>query len=587
MSAAEQPRRRKRDRTESEVEVIKRESQALRGTIAETLADANAACFSEADYQLLKFHGIYQQDDRDTRGPRKQAGQEPEYYFMIRVALPGGALTAEQYLQLDRVATEHANNTLRITTRQGIQFHGVYKEHLRPTMQAIQAQLMTTLSACGDVERNVMASPAPLADPAHRLVQQVAADIAKDLLPATKAYYEIWMNGEKLHSTEEPPDPLYGAQYLPRKFKTGVALATDNSVDLYTYDAGLFAVVEDGRVLGFNIVAGGGLGMTHNKGDTIAALAQPVAFVGPADGVAAVRTIATIFRDHGNRIDRKHARLKYLIRERGIEWFREEFRQRATFHVAPPLNLPRPRFEDFVGRHPQGDGRWFYGVFVQNGRVADRDGERLKTALRTIFEQVRPNARLTANQNILLTDLAEAALPEVERILTAHGVPVGARLSLARRYSMACPALPTCGLALTESERVFARVVEAFEAELARLGLEDEPLTLRMTGCPNGCARPYTADIGFVGRKPGERYNVYVGGGLAGDRVADLWAEDVHIDALVSTARPLLEHFARHRQADEAFSDYYQRLVGRTEKRPFITGDEEAMSAKVNLGAST
>lgn len=568
-------------RPESDVEAIKRNSRGLRGDIGETLA-GDATHFDKEGYQILKFHGIYQQDDRDTRSPRRDQGLEPDFFFMVRVAIPGGRLTSEQYLALDDLADECGDGSLRITTRQGIQYHCVAKGDLKPLIARVNEQLMTTLAACGDVSRNVMASPEPIADDAHRLVQRIAGEIARALRPQTSAYHEIWLGDERVVSTQDN-EPFYGQQYLPRKFKAGVTLASDNNIDIYTYDAGLIAVVDDGEVRGFNVVAGGGMGMTHNKATTIATLAQPVGFVAPEHGTAAVRHIAGIFRDHGNRSDRRHARLKYLIQEWGIERFREEFRQRAEFDVAPPVELPRPQYQDYVGAHAQGDGRFYYGVFVQNGRVADRDGVQYRSAVRRVVEELGANVVLSANQNLLLTDLAEDQIADVERILREHGVKLVGDLSNIRRYSMACPALPTCGLALTESERAIPRVLDDFETLLADLGLDDEELTLRMTGCPNGCARPYTADIGFVGRKPGEKYSVYVGGGLPGDRVADLFADDIPIGELADTLRPLLTHFARTRQPDESLSDFYWRLSGKAEPRRALTGKETPVRESLAL----
>lgn len=579
---AEQKRRRRAEKTESDVEVIKRESHGLKGTIRETL-DSDATHFSEADYQLMKFHGIYQQFDRDTQIERQKAGAEFDYSFMVRVAIPGGRLTAEQYVALDELANLCGSPTLRITTRQGIQYHGVAKHDLQQLIATVNAKAMTTLAACGDVSRNVMASPAPVKDDAHQLAQQLARDIAKNLAPSTPAYHEIWLNGEKLESTEPEEDPFYGKQYLPRKFKVGIALASDATLDVRAYDAGLLIVVEDGRVVGMQVTAGGGLGMTHNKPATIATLAKPVGFVGPEHGVEAIRTIAAIFRDHGNRINRKQARLKYLIRDNGIEWFREEFRKRVSFDVAPPRDLPRPTFNDYLGPHPQEDGRLFYGVSVENGRIGDRDGTQMRTGFRRAARELGANVVLMPNQNILFTDLEEDDVPRLEELLRSHGVGLKADLSLARRYAMACPAMPTCGLALTESERVMPALVDEFEDALAEIGLEDEPLTLRMTGCPNGCARPYTADIGFVGRKPGKRYNIYVGGGLAGDRMAELFAEDVLFDELVETVRPLLKVFAARRQPNEPFSDFWLRLTGRAVPNDTITGKEEPLAGRLEL----
>src|SRR6185503_5032175 len=349
--------------------------------------------------------------------------------------------------------------------------------------------LLTTIAACGDVQRNVMGCSAPLADADHAAVREVAEALARELRPASKAYHEIWLDGEKQVSTAEE-EPFYGDRYLPRKFKVAVGLSVDNCVDIYSQDVGLLAIVTAGRIRGFNLLVGGGLGMTHNKADTTARLAQPLGFVPTAHGVEAVRLVASIFRDHGNRSDRRHARLKYLIAEWGIERFRDEFQRRASFRLGPALALPPLPFHDHLGRHRQPDGRSFYGVFIQSGRIVDTPGHQLKSALHQIVTRLRPGIRLTAQQNLLLTDLDADGIETVERILQAHGVTLPAQLSAARRFSMACPALPTCGLAVAESERAIPGILDLFEAELTGLGLRDVPLTIRMTGCPNGCARP-------------------------------------------------------------------------------------------------
>jgi sulfite reductase beta subunit-like hemoprotein len=561
---------------ESKVEVAKRHGRHLRGTIAETLASERTH-FGGDDVALLKFHGTYQQDDRDARRVLEAAGLEKAYRFMVRVAIPAGEITGEQYLALERIADAHSDGTLRVTTRQGFQFHGVVKGHLKPTIASINEALLTTVSACGDVQRNVMGCSAPLGDADHAAVRAVAEALALELRPGTRAYHEIWLDGEKQVSTEAE-EPFYRDQYLPRKFKTAVGLSTDNCVDIWAQDVGLLAVVRDGRITGFNLLVGGGLGMTHNKGDTTARLAEPLGFVPTEHGVEAVRLVAAIFRDHGNRSDRRHARLKYLLAEWGAPRFREEFERRASFTLAPPVPLPRLPFHDHLGRHRQSDGRWFYGVFIQSGRIADSEpalsgAKGLKTALHEIVTRLRPGVRLTAQQNLLLTGLEADGIETVERILQAHGVTLPTQLSAARRYSMACPALPTCGLAVAESERAIPGILDQFEAELVELGLRDAPLTIRMTGCPNGCARPYTADLAFVGRSLG-LYNVYVGGGLAGDRLVDLYRADVHTDELLDAVRPLLHRWAAERTEGEGLGDFYQRLMGLRAKRTVVTGRE-------------
>ena len=570
----------KPEKGESKAEVGKRNSRHLRGTIAETLA-SDATHFSEGDKGLLKFHGTYQQDDRDVRHENRKKGLEEEWQFMVRCAIPGGVLTPDQYLGLEALADQHANHSLRVTTRQGFQFHGVVKKNLKASIAGINHTLITTLSACGDVERNVMACPAPLADETHATLRRLSREIAVQLRPGTRAYHEIWLDGEKAMSTEQE-EPFYGDVYLPRKFKSGIALADDNCVDVYNYDAGLIVILEGSRIIGFNVLVGGGLGMTHGKADTVARLAEPLGFVGPDHGVEAVRTMAAIFRDHGNRADRRHARIKYLINEWGIDRFREEFRRRALFDLHDWRPIPRPVFHDHLGRNPQGDGKWFYGVFVENGRIIDRDDRRMKTALREIVKQHRPGVTLTPHQNLLLTGLDEATVDAIERALLDHGVVPATQLTAARRFSMACPALPTCGLAMAESERIMPSVVDMFEAELISLGLRDAPITLRMTGCPNGCARPYTADIAFVGRRP-DVYHVYVGGGMGGDRVVDLYAADVATEELVKTLHPLLAAWAKHRQNGESLSDYYQRILKRSEPRQSITGREEPTAKLIPL----
>jgi sulfite reductase beta subunit-like hemoprotein len=568
---------------ESKVEQAKRDGRHLRGTIAETLR-SDGGQFTGDDVTLLKFHGTYQQDDRDARR-RRDEGADKAWSFMVRVALPGGVLDAGQYLALEEIADRHANGTLRVTTRQGFQFHGVLKSGLKETIAAVNHRLMTTLAACGDVSRNVMGCPAPVDDEAHAAVRAAARGIAERLRPASKAYHEIWLDGERQVSTEEE-EPFYGDVYLPRKFKTGVALASDNCVDVWSQDVGLIAIVEGRSVRGFNLLVGGGLGMTHHKADTSARLAEPLGFVSPEHAVEAVRIVAAIFRDHGNRADRRHARLKYLVAEWGLDKFRAEFERRAGFPLAHPVELPALPYHDHLGRHRQPDGRWFYGVFVQSGRITDTEGHRLKTALHEIVTRFAPGVRLTGQQNVLLTDLDDAGVKAVESILRAHGVTPPQELSAARRYSMACPALPTCGLAVAESERAIPELLDRFEAELTALGLRDEPLTIRMTGCPNGCARPYTADIAFVGRSLG-LYNVYVGGGLGGDRVVDLYRADVRLDDLLETMRPLLGRWASERRAGESLSDFYQRLVGRTDRRTSITGREESTADLVALAVAS
>lgn len=561
----------------SKVEHAKRDSHGLRGTLAETLAQSapgvpGATRFVGEDPTLLKFHGIYEQYDRDA----KEKLEDRRYQYMVRLAIPGGALTANQYLAIDRLAETHGGGGLRLTTRQGIQFHGLLLGDLKPTLQALHAALLTTLAACGDVRRNVMACPAPLATPAHRTVQRVAGEIARDLEPKSRAYAEIWLDGECLDLGGEIEEPFYGTTYLPRKFKVGVALESDNCIDVLAYDAGLVGLVgADGDIVGWNLVAGGGLGITHGKSDTFARLASPIGFVPTGLGVAALRAVATIFRDHGNREDRKHARLKYLVEAWGVPRFRSELEALLGHPLAPPRALPSPHEHDHLGVHEQGNGRVFLGVFVENGRIRGRQRAGLAAAVR----RFRPGVRLTAMQSLLLTDLDPADLTELQALLAEHGLVPAERLSPLRRGSMACPALPTCSLALTDAERALPAALDALEGEFARLGIADVPLTVRMTGCPNGCARPYNADLAFVGRKPGA-YHIYVGGGLGGDHLVDLLVAEVPPDSFVTVLRPLLERYRDERQPGEALGEFWRRLAGHG-RRHLLTGKESPAAERV------
>lgn len=573
----------------SKVEIIKGNSNHLRGTIDETLNDPSLDCLTESDLQLMKFHGAYQQDDRDLRKSRRADGLGKAYSFMVRMTLPAGQLTNAQYIELDRMADEFANGSIRITTRQAIQYHGIIKNDLRESLRQMNASLMTTLAACGDVCRNVMATSAPLKNAVHTKIRETAHAIAADLRPATKAYYEIWIDGQRHQSTQEE-EPFYGTHYLPKKFKSGVTVQGDNQIDIYSYDSGLIGIVDDGELIGWNVVAGGGLGMSHGRPNTFAQLADQIGFVGLEHGVAAIRVIASIYRDLGNRSDRKQARLKYLIDTMGIESFRAEFRIRCEFEVHPWRSIPDVANQDWLGKHEQGDGKWFYGVFVENGRIKNTEAMKLRSAFLKIVQQLGCGVTLTAQQSILFNDLTEPQIIELESILVEHQVPLLNQISNARRYSMACPSMPTCGLAVAEAERMAPAFITEIENALKSLGLDDTQLTIRLTGCPNGCARPYTADIALVGRRP-EVYHLFVGGRLAGDRMADLYAADVKRDEIIETLTPLLAQFAENRKPGEGLGDFYQRLLDRTDSRRRVTGKETAtfdsiQPKLVQLGAS-
>lgn len=551
----------------SKVELIKTGSNYLRGTLREELT-APSDHFSEEGYQVLKFHGLYQQDDRDQRQSRRKEGKDKSWFFMVRVKIPGGLLSAEQYLACDELVSQYANDTLRVTTRQDFQFHGVLKGNLKVAMRRINEALLTTLGACGDVERNLMCCPAPTKDRLSAQIQHYARLLSDHLLPKTRAYHEIWLNGEKAISSEPDQEPIYGKAYLPRKFKSGIAYNGDNCIDVYTQDIGLIADFNGEELRGFNILVGGGLGMTHGIATTFPRLASPIASVPPERLVETVETIVCIQRDHGDRANRKHARLKYLVEEWGVPRFKAEMERRLGYELAPARPLPGLDVDDHLGWHPQGDGRWFLGVCVENGRIRDSDGMQMKTAFRRLVQEFRPGLRLTPQQNVLFTDIAKEQRPAVEQLLRDHGVPLLEDLSNALRYAMACPALPTCGLAMSDAERALPAVIRALEKEIGRLGLQQERISVRMTGCPNGCARPYVGDIGFVGRTL-HYYNVYLGGDFQGTRLNQLYAEMVHQDKLVELLVPLLAFYKEERQPGEGFGDFCHRVGMETLQQRF------------------
>src|SRR5216683_2870869 len=546
----------------SKVEHIKSESSHLRGQIGEELAQ-DSTHFSDAQVQLIKFHGIYQQENRDARQARKAAGSEKAYQFMVRSRIPGGMLTAEQYLVEDELAGRYANGTLRITTRQGFQLHGILKGDLHSTIHTINEALLSTLAACGDVNRNVMACPAPAASRAQAQVQEIAHRIAMHLAPRTHAYHEIWIDGEQVDIVSlregDENEPIYGPTYLPRKFKIGVAFAGDNCIDVYTQDIGLVAALEGEHLGGFTILVGGGMGMTHGKTETFPRLATPLCYVTVDEALPVVETIVMIQRDYGDRQNRKHARMKYVVEERGIAWFRNEVEQRLGYNLQDPRPLTWHHAEDHLGWHTQEDGGWFLGLFVENGRIKDDAAVRMRTGLRRAIEEFRPNIRLTPQQNILLTDLAETQRVPLTALLASYAVPVDPEEVGTRRFALACPALPTCGLALAEAERALPSVIEQIEAELQVLGMASVPLGIRMTGCPNGCARPYMGDIGFVGRTK-DVYNIYVGGDMLNTRMNTLYAASVHVKDLAATLRPLLALWKDKRLPGENFGDFCHRV---------------------------
>lgn len=537
----------------TKLEDIKKESGYLRGPLPEDLLNGDDH-FSEAGKQLLKFHGVYQQDNRDDR----KGGRT--YSFMVRTRVPGGRLTAAQYLAHDAIADAYGGGSLRITTRQCIQFHGILKGDLRTSINQINRSLVTTLGACGDVVRNVMSCPLPAqTDPVRQAVEEVSQEISNHLTPRTKAYHEIWVDGEQIYSNQDAEEPIYGKTYLPRKFKIAVAPPSDNCVDVYTQDIGLIAVEEGGALKGFNVLVGGGLGQTHKKPSTFPRLADPLVFVTRDEMLQVVEQIVCIQRDHGDRTDRRQARMKYLVHNWGVDRFRRELEQRLGYTLKPVAPMPPLKLELHLGWQEQADGTWLLGLSVENGRVTDTDSRRLKSGLRAIVETFGLDVRLTPNQDILLTGIRPEDRAAIDALLAEHHILLDGAYTKTRKFSMACPALPTCGLAIAEAERVLPSIIDEFEAELEDLGLGDETLTIRMTGCPNGCARPYVADIGFVGRSL-DQYTVYLGGRSDGTRLNTMYQDLVPRDELLATVRPLFVLFQRDRHGDETFGDFCHRV---------------------------
>lgn len=543
----------------SKNEKIKAESRNLRGTLAEALEDESPA-IDKTNTNVLKFHGIYQQDDRDLR---KIKGRDKEYSFMIRSRIAGGGLSWDQYLAHDELADQYGNGTIRLTTRQTIQLHGVIKHDLRKTLQQLHDKLIVSIGACGDIVRNINCCPAPGRNELDNQIRDFASELSHKLMPESRAYHEIFLEGEKVLSSEEEPEhePLYGKNYLPRKFKIGIAWPGDNCIDVLTHDIGLIASPDEHNgVTGYTLVVGGGMGMNHKKPNTFPRLADPLAWV-PADrALEVIKEIVAVQRDHGNREDRKVARFKYLIEEWGIPKFKAELERRLGYKLDPPEDVVDDLEPELhLGWQKQADGRWFVGLSIENGRIKDTDDLKLKSGLKDIITTFKPDIRFTASQDILLVNIPEEQKPAVDAAIRKYGIPHEETLSNARKYSMACPAMPTCGLAIAESERVFPEVIKDLENVLQNLGLDDEVLSFRMTGCPNGCARPYVADIGFVGRSL-DSYTIFVGGGPEGKRLNQVYRDLVPLDKLVDTVKPLFEQFRDERQNGESFSDFINRV---------------------------
>lgn len=586
-------------RKPSKIEAIKERSNFLREPVAtEILQDTTH--FSEDAVQILKFHGSYQQDNRDNR----VKGQEKDYQFMLRTKNPGGFVPPQLYLALDKLADEYGNHTLRATTRQGFQLHGILKKNLKAAIAAIVKNMGSTLGACGDLNRNVMAPPAPFKNSKeYQYAWEYAENVAELLTPQTGAYYEIWLDGEKAISGEENPEvkaarerngtgtifhdkeePIYGTYYMPRKFKVCVTVPGDNSIDLYSQDLTLVVITDnEGELAGFNVFAGGGLGRTHNKEETFARVADEICYVAKEDVYDMVKAIVATQRDYGDRTDRRHARLKYLIHDWGVDKFRAMVEEYFGKPLEPFKPLPQWKYEDFLGWHEQGDGKLFLGISIDNGRIKDEGDFQLKTALRQIVEQYNLPIRLTPHQNVILYDIAPENKQAIEETLNGYGVVTNIdSIDQIFRYSMACPALPTCGLAITESERAIPGILERIRALLNKVGLPNEHFVVRMTGCPNGCARPYMAELGFVGSAP-ESYQIWLGGSPDQTRLAKAYIDKLHHNDLETFLEPIFVYFKKSRKKGESFGDFCDR-VGFDAIRKFSESYKSKIAKAANVG---
>jgi len=536
-------------------ERIKEASDYLRGTLAEGLREEITGAIVEDDAQLVKFHGMYLQDDRDLRPERARKKMEKAFSFMIRVRIPGGVLNPQQWLALDEVARVYGNGTMRLTTRQTVQLHGVIKSNLKATLRGIDKVLLNSIAACGDINRNVMCNVLPEQSRAHAMALEMARAISDDLLPHTPAYREIWLDGERIAGGEEEVvEPIYGKTYLPRKFKIVVAVPPSNDVDIFAHDLGYIAITDNtGNLAGWNVTVGGGMGMTHGEPETYPRTADVMGFCETKDAVKIAEAVVTVQRDWGDRKNRKHARLKYTIEDRGLDNFRAEVERRAGVKLGSPKPFTFTSTGDRFGWSEGSDGRGHLTLFVQNGRVHDVAGSAQQTALRTIAQVHTGDFRITPNQNLVIANVPTAQQPEIERI--AREANLLAPWSGLRRNSMACVALPTCGLALAESERYLPDLLTALDERLAAHGLSADDIVIRMTGCPNGCARPYLAEIGLVGKGPG-RYNLYLGAAFDGSRMNKLYAEDLDHAGIVAALDPVLSAYAAERQKGERFGDF-------------------------------
>jgi len=542
----------------SPVETLKGSSNYLRGTITESLSDPLTGAIRDADQPLIKFHGSYLQQDRDLDEERKRQKMEPLYSFLIRIRVPGGVATPDQWLALDKLSDTYADGTLKLTTRQAFQFHGVFKRNLKTTIQKINETLLDTLAACGDVNRNVMSSANPFESPVHAEVAEHAKNISAHLTPRTAAYHEIWLDGSLVGGGEKEEEPLYGKYYLPRKFKTAIAIPPRNDTDVLSNDLGFIAIVEKGQLKGYNLTVGGGMAYTFGNKETYPRVADVAGYIAKEKIVEASEAVLVFQRDHGNRSERKNARLKYTVDRFGLDYFRSELKRTHDIELEDPKPYEFSTLGDQYGWIQSADGFWHYTLFVEGGKLADHNSYMAKTALREVAAIHKGSFILTGNQNVVIAQVSTGQKPKIESLLRKYKIVDSATLSQLRKNSIACAALPLCGLAFAEAERYLPSLVDKLDKILNFNGLFKEPITIRMTGCPNGCGRPFLAEIGLVGRAPG-RYNLYLGAGFTGDRLNKLYREMLSEDEILAALNPIIADFAKNRQLNERFGDFVIR----------------------------
>lgn len=546
--------------TPSENERIKQASNYLRGTLKESLANSLTGAIAEDDQALIKFHGTYMQDNRDERAERQKKKLEPSYQFMIRVRIPGGAVTPEQWLTLDQLTNTYGSGTLRATTRQTLQIHGILKWNLTKTIQQMNTVLLDSIAACGDVNRNVMCNVIPTQSQVHQEIYDWSVKISENLLPRTSAYHEIWLDGEKVVDTrpQEEIEPIYKALYLPRKFKIGIALPPSNDIDVFSQDVGLIAIVEDGVLAGFNVSVGGGMGMTHGEETTYPQLGKLIGFIKLEQVLLTTETILTIQRDFGNRSNRKNARFKYTIDRFGLDWLKEELEDRLGFKLEPVREYHFDRSGDEFGWKKGEDGKWHFTLFVQNGRIKDFEDYPLMTGLREIAKVHKGKFYMTPNQNVMISDVAPSQKSRISRLIKKYKLTDGAHYSALRRNSISCVSLPTCSLAMAEAERYLPSLITKIDEIVEEEGLQETEITIRMSGCPNGCSRAAIAEIGFLGKGPG-KYNMYLGAAFNGERLNKIYRENVGEEEILKELRPILHHYAKERLEGEHFGDFVIR----------------------------